>query len=269
VRAMVATLFGSKRNIALVAGGALLLVIVIAFATGGSKDKPNAVASKTETTKKTPAIEPAPDKAPEEKVTETPAVDHEKVAAVESTTPTETPAETPTETPATGSDTAAADPPPSAGSAATPATGTPKTPATGTGTAKVVTGGKAPTTSGSKKTLGGKQVVLEYDAQAKETAKPVATAPKNDQAAILKARASYAQGNQKLMAGDWDGAILKYRQSLANYPGYVAGYRGLGLAFAQKGDKPKALQALRLYLSSVPGAKDAGLIKKRIDTLQR
>jgi len=122
-------------------------------------------------------------------------------------------------------------------------------------------------TGGGKKTLGGKQLVLEYDAQAKETARPAA-APKTDQTAVMRARASYAQGNQRLMAGDWNGAILKYRQALAHYPGYVAGYRGLGLAFMQKGDKPKALQALRLYVSSVPGAKDAPLIRKRIATLQ-
>jgi hypothetical protein len=269
VRAMIATLLGSRRNIALVAGGALLLVILLAFAMGGSKAKPKAVAGKSETTKKAPVVEPARGKTADEKVAETPAEsDAEKVAAVEARVPAETPDETPapgSDTTAAGSDATAVEPAAGAGSAAIVATGTPKTPTTGTG--KVVTGGKAGT--GSKKTLGGKQVVLEYDAQAKETAKPAATAPKNDQAAVLKARASYAQGNQRLMAGDWNGAIIKYRQSLASYPGYVAGYRGLGLAFMQKGDKPKALQALRLYLSSVPTAKDASLIRKRIETLQK
>jgi hypothetical protein len=258
VRAMLATLLGSKRNIAFVVGGAVLLLIVIAFATGGSKSTPKTVASTGEPAKKTPVVEPAAtEKAPEEKVAETPAgVAREKVAAVETTTTTtttttatETPAETPVEAPAVGSDASAGE---------TTETTAPVKP-----TARVVR------PAGSKKTLGGKQVVLEYDAQAKETAKPVAAAPKNEQAAIMRARSSYAQGNQKLLAGDWDGAIVKYRQSLANYPGYVAGYRGLGLAFMQKGDKPKALQALRLYISSVPTAKDAAIIRKRIASLQK
>lgn len=254
VRAFVAMVLGSRRNIAIAAGSALLLVIVLAFALGGSSDSPKTVASKPEM--KAPVVEPTPEKAPAEPVDETPDVrDDERVAVVE--TPTEPPTEA-----AAGSG-AQVEPTNPGATAAQPR------PAGVAGTAKVATGVKAPVRGGSKKTLGGKQVVLEYDAQAKEAAKPAAAAPRNEQAAILKARAAYAQGNQKLMAGDWNGAILKYRQSLANYPGYVAGYRGLGLAFMQKGDKPKALQALRLYLSSVPAAKDAALIKKRIATLQK
>jgi hypothetical protein len=115
-------------------------------------------------------------------------------------------------------------------------------------------------------TLGGKQVVLEYDTPTHEAPKP-ATTPKEDSAAVEKARTAYAQGNQRLFAGDAAGALRFYQQSLADYPGYVAGYRGLGLAFAQQGDKAKALQAFRTYLSSVPGAKDAALIRKRLTTL--
>jgi tetratricopeptide (TPR) repeat protein len=124
----------------------------------------------------------------------------------------------------------------------------------------------ASSTSGAKK-LGGKQVVLEYDTQARE-GKAVVSAPQSDQAAIQKARSAYASGNQRLFAGDAGGAIKFYRQSLGFYPGYVAGYRGLGLAYAQQGDKGKALQALRMYVASVPTAKDAALIRKRISSLQ-
>ena len=46
------------------------------------------------------------------------------------------------------------------------------------------------------------------------------------------------------------------------------GVLGLGLAYAQQGDKPKALNALRTYISHAPGAKDAPLIRKRISSLQ-
>jgi len=107
-----------------------------------------------------------------------------------------------------------------------------------------------------------KKVVLEYD-------HPSEPAPPSDDAAVAKARASYTSGNQRLFAGDPDGAIHYYRQALADYPGYVAGYRGLGLAFAQEGDKPKALQALRSYVAAVPNAKDVALIKARIARLTK
>jgi hypothetical protein len=109
-------------------------------------------------------------------------------------------------------------------------------------------------------TLGGKQVVLEYDTPSR--AAPVA-APREDTAAVAKARAAYANGNQRLFAGDAAGAVRAYQQALDYYPGYVAGYRGLGLAYAQQGDKAKALQAFRTYLANAPGAKDTALIRKR------
>ena len=115
-------------------------------------------------------------------------------------------------------------------------------------------------------TIGGKKVVLEYDTPTHEA--PKATpAPAEDAAAVARARASYAAGNKRLFAGDAAGAVHAYQQALAAYPGYVAGYRGLGLAYTQQGDKAKALQAFHTYLSSVPGAKDAPLIKKRVTAL--
>ena len=128
----------------------------------------------------------------------------------------------------------------------------------------------APVAPKKTPTLGGKKVVLEYDSGApKETPKKTAPAKGDDSAAVGAARITYFNGNRKLFAGDADGAIKLYKQALAVYPGYVAGYRGLGLAYAQKGDKANALKSFRTYLSAVPGAKDAALIKKRIATLQR
>ena len=117
-----------------------------------------------------------------------------------------------------------------------------------------------------KLAFGGKPVVLEYDHPKQDVAAPAA--PKSEDSALVKARAVYATGNQRLFAGDADGAIHAYQQALALYPGYVAGYRGLGLAYAQQGNNAKALQALRTYVSSVPNARDVALIKKRIARLQ-
>jgi len=118
-----------------------------------------------------------------------------------------------------------------------------------------------------KKPFGGKKVVVEYDTQARE-ARPVADASAEDQQAIAKARSQYAKGNQRLFAGDAAGAIRSYRRALASYPAYVAGYRGLGLAYALKGENAKAAQSLHTYLSSAPGAKDASIIKKRLQMLE-
>ena len=114
-----------------------------------------------------------------------------------------------------------------------------------------------------------KRVVVDYDST-KTPAKPAAsTAPLDDDAALAKARAAYASGNQLLFAGDPDGAIRDYREAIAEYPNYAAGYRGLGLAYAQKADKANALQAFRTYLRLAPTAKDAPLIKKRMTRLSR
>jgi hypothetical protein len=115
-------------------------------------------------------------------------------------------------------------------------------------------------------TLGGKQVVLEYDNATHAPPTP-APAPREDSAVVEKARRAYAMGNQRLFAGDAAGAVRAYQQALDEYPGYVAGYRGLGLAYAQQGDKAKALQAFHTYLANAPGARDAALIRKRVAAL--
>ena len=115
----------------------------------------------------------------------------------------------------------------------------------------------------------GKKVVLEYDKQATENAAtPGMAAQKDEDPAISRARTAYATGNQRLFAGDAAGAIKAYKQALAQYSGYVGGYRGLGLAYLQSGDKANALQALKSYVAAVPAAKDVPLIKKRIARLQ-
>ena len=55
--------------------------------------------------------------------------------------------------------------------------------------------------------------------------------------------------------------------ALAAYPGYVAGYRGLGLAYAQAGDRTAALDAFKTYVKLAPTAKDVELVQKRIRNL--
>jgi hypothetical protein len=113
-----------------------------------------------------------------------------------------------------------------------------------------------------------KRIVVEYADPASEVVAPSLVAQAAEDPAIGRARSAYVRGNQKLFAGDVNGAIEAYQQSLRAYPGYVGGYRGLGLAYAQRGDVDRALEAFRTYLATVPGARDAALIKKRIARLQ-
>jgi hypothetical protein len=104
-----------------------------------------------------------------------------------------------------------------------------------------------------------KPVVLDYDKKQDPT-------PSQDEA-LARARAAYATGNQHLFAGQADAAIVSYNQALADYPSYVAGYRGLGLAYAQQGNRGAALTAFKTYVSLAPNAKDVALIEKRISRL--
>jgi hypothetical protein len=120
-----------------------------------------------------------------------------------------------------------------------------------------------------RKILGGKKMVLEYDPRPTEavaTAGP--TLSGEDPTVLSRARDLYHRGNMRLFSGDAAGALSLYRDVLRVYPGYVAGYRGLGLAYAEQGKTSESLQALRTYLKTVPQAHDAPLIRKRIERME-
>ena len=129
----------------------------------------------------------------------------------------------------------------------------------------------APPPPRAHRTLGGKKVVLEYDPKPTSPTPPPAQAPTpmgEDPATVARAREAYHKGNVKLFAGDDVGAIALYRESLKIYPGYVAGYRGLGLAFEEAGRKDDALIAFHTYVRTVPNAVDATIIRRRIEHLE-
>jgi hypothetical protein len=114
-----------------------------------------------------------------------------------------------------------------------------------------------------------RKLVVDYTARPDEPAPPSLIAQSEEDPAIGRARSAYTTGNQRLFVGDIDGAAHAYREALEIYPGYVGGYRGLGLAYQQLGDTANALVALREYVAAVPNARDIALIKKRIAHLQR
>jgi regulator of sirC expression with transglutaminase-like and TPR domain len=113
-----------------------------------------------------------------------------------------------------------------------------------------------------------KKLIVDYQTHRDEAPVPSLVAQVSEDPAIARARTAYLLGNDKLFAGDATAAVEAYREALSVYPGYVGGYRGLGLAYAQLGQTKQALDALKAYVAAVPTAKDAPLIKKRIAHLQ-
>ena len=159
-----------------------------------------------------------------------------ETATSEPTTPPTTPT-TPTTTPPTRT---------------TTTTATTRTSPTGTGRRTTTGTGRTSTTTGRTRT-------------GTETAAPTTRTPSAE--VIASARKEYNVGNSKLFKGDYNGAIASYRQALVLYPGFAAGHKGIGLAYEKLGNKAKAVQAIRTYLSAAPGASDARQIRERIAAL--
>jgi hypothetical protein len=249
--------FANKKLVAIIGAGAFVLVVaIVALGRGGSKQAAQRAAAPSGSATKVATAEPATGTATDDEHDPTPPMklpNHRGAAAIAQ--PGSTPGAASSGSAGTVAETAPVDSTATTGSAASAVVAPPPAPAP-----------TPPPAPRHHSTIGGKKVVLEYDTPTHEAPKTALT-PEEDSAAIARARASYAAGNKRLFAGDAAGAVRAYQQALAAYPGYVAGYRGLGLAYAQQGDKAKALQAFHTYLSSVPGAKDAPLIRKRISAL--
>ena len=82
-------------------------------------------------------------------------------------------------------------------------------------------------------------------------------------------RPPYERGNALLFAGDAAGAIAAYREAVHDAPTDPIGYRGLGLAYEQKGETASAIRALHKYLKLAPRAADRTIISRRIDRLSK
>jgi Flp pilus assembly protein TadD len=80
-------------------------------------------------------------------------------------------------------------------------------------------------------------------------------------------REAYERGSTSLLSADVSGAIAAFHEAVRRAPADPAGYRGLGLAYAQKGDTAAAIRAFRKYLKLAPAAPDSALIARRIELL--
>jgi eukaryotic-like serine/threonine-protein kinase len=106
------------------------------------------------------------------------------------------------------------------------------------------------------------------------SAKPAAPAPPRprkpppSEEELAAARAAHQRGNTLLFGGDTAGAISAYRDALRADPGHAPSVRGLGLAYAQQGDRKNAIASFERYLKLAPKAADKALIQKRIADLK-
>jgi hypothetical protein len=84
---------------------------------------------------------------------------------------------------------------------------------------------------------------------------------------IQLAAEAYQRGNAKLLNGALPEAIAAFSEAIKLNPKDPQSQRGLGLAYAQSGKAPMAVRHLKLYLKAAPGAPDRALIEKRIAQL--
>ncbi len=79
----------------------------------------------------------------------------------------------------------------------------------------------------------------------------------------------YKTGTELYLKGDFTGAEVAYKQSLAVDRGNAAAHKGLGFLYQRTNQKAKALAEYRLYLRLNPNAKDATQLRKRIQELEQ
>jgi hypothetical protein len=104
-------------------------------------------------------------------------------------------------------------------------------------------------------------------APAKAEKKPAEIAAPNAADKAQTASEAYQRGNAKLLSGALPEAIAAFSEAIKLNPKDVQSQRGLGLAYAQAGNTSMAARHLKLYLKAAPHAPDRALIEKRIEQL--
>jgi serine/threonine-protein kinase len=132
----------------------------------------------------------------------------------------------------------------------------------GSGSATTAAGsgsGSATTAAGS-----GSEAVASGSGSGSGSAR-VATAPTRKPGPT--AAALYKQGQASFVIGNNVTALGQFQQAAHKDPRYAAAYKGMGLVYDRLGDRAKAAKAYRQYLKLSPRAKDAALIKARLEKL--
>jgi tetratricopeptide (TPR) repeat protein len=111
-------------------------------------------------------------------------------------------------------------------------------------------------------------VVVDYDAPPRRKAAPAPAAKAAPGADLEAAREAYREANRHYWFGQFAPAEQYYRKAIADYPGYAAGYRGLGLLHQRRGDRQRAIEAFTRYLKMAPGARDGDQIRERLQKLR-
>lgn len=99
-----------------------------------------------------------------------------------------------------------------------------------------------------------------------QAVEPPVLAPGEDRAS---AESLSKRGTSAFAKGDLATAAGLYRDATLAAPSYAPAWRGLGLANERMGRTSTAVRAYKRYLKLAPKAKDASLIRRRLDKLQR
>ncbi len=77
----------------------------------------------------------------------------------------------------------------------------------------------------------------------------------------------YKEGQASFMIGNNTTALQYFQSAVAKDPSYALAHRSMGLIYDRMGDRARAAKSYRAYLKLQPRAKDAALIKSRLEKL--
>lgn len=82
-----------------------------------------------------------------------------------------------------------------------------------------------------------------------------------------RAAALAVEGTRLLVNGQLPEAVARFRTATYANPGNLAAWRGLGLGHQRMGQNPEARSAFERYLRMAPNARDADMIRARLESL--
>ena len=102
----------------------------------------------------------------------------------------------------------------------------------------------------------------DFAAAQQEFERALRLAPRNSEASTLLGFAMFRQGKYRE-------ARKFFRETLRNNPNYADAYRGLGMIYEEKGNRPKAIEAYQTYLLLFPMGPHVSDVQRRIARISR